>query len=99
MAGRKYYGSGELYEYDLFSSTVCAKRPDEAELFTEKFIVKPRQQKIRGVGMMGEFDVFGNVILLTPKIHADRIFKQAPAEVNLDEKWAAERVACRTMPA
>jgi urease accessory protein len=89
MAGRKYYGPGELYEYDLFSSTVSARRPDEAELFTEKFIVKPRQQKIRGVGMMGEFDVFGNVIFLTPKHHADRVFEQVAAEVNLDEKWAA----------
>jgi urease accessory protein len=89
MAGRKYYATGELFEYDLFSSTVCARRPDEAELFTEKFIVRPRIQKVRGVGMMGDFDVFGNVILLTPKLQADRIFEQVPAEVNLEEKWAA----------
>jgi urease accessory protein len=89
MAGRKYYSSGELYEYDLFSSTVRAERPDGRQLCTEKFVVRPRQQSVRRVGMMGEFDVFGNVILLTPKQHADRIFEQVPAVVNLEEKWAA----------
>jgi urease accessory protein len=89
MAGRKYYSSGELYEYDLFSSTVRAGRPEGRELFTEKYVVRPRLQSVRRVGMMGEFDVFGNVILLTPKPHADRIFEQIPAVVNLQEKWAA----------
>jgi urease accessory protein len=89
MAGRKYYADGELYEYDLFSSTVRTERPDGRELFTEKLVVRPRQQPVRRVGVMGEFDVFGNVILLTPRRHADRIFEQIPAIVNLEEKWAA----------
>jgi urease accessory protein len=89
MAGRKYYSTGELYEYELFSSKVRAERPNRAELFTEKFVVRPRQQAVRSVGVMGEFDVFGNVILLTPKQHADRIFEQVPAVVSLPEKWAA----------
>jgi len=89
MAGRKHYAGGELYEYDLFSSTVRAERPEGGELFTEKFVVRPRQQPVRRVGVMGEFDVFGNVILLTPKQHADRIFEQVPAVVNRSEQWAA----------
>ena len=89
MAGRKHHGDGELYVYDLFSSTARAERPDGEELFTEKFVVRPRRQSIRHVGVMGEFDVFGNVILLTPKAHADRIFAQVPAVVNTTEKWAA----------
>jgi urease accessory protein len=38
---------------------------------------------------MGGFDVFGNVILLTPRRHADRMFEQVPAVVNSAEKWAA----------
>jgi urease accessory protein len=89
LAGRKHYGDGELYEYDLFSSTVRAERPAGGELFTEKFVVRPQRQSVRRAGVMGEFDVFGNVILLTPKRHADRIFEQVPAAVNLTEKWAA----------
>jgi urease accessory protein len=89
MGGRKYYAAGELYEYDLFSSTVRAERPEGRKLFTEKFVVRPRQQPVRRVGVMGEFDVFGNVILLTPRRHADRIFERLPAVVNPTEKWAA----------
>jgi urease accessory protein len=89
MAGRKHHAAGELYEYDLFSSTVRGERPGGTQLFTEKFVIKPRQQSVRRVGIMGAFDVFGNVILLTPKRHADRIFEQVPAVVSLDERWAA----------
>jgi urease accessory protein len=89
MAGRKYYAGGELYEYELFSSTVRAERPEGEELFTEKYVIRPRQQSVRRVGVMGEFDVFGNALLLTPKRHADRIFEQMPAVVNAAENWAA----------
>src|SRR5579859_5236278 len=28
LAGRKYYADGELFQYDLFSSTIHATRPD-----------------------------------------------------------------------
>ncbi len=89
MAGRKYYAAGERYEYELFSSTLRVERPDGGELFTEKFVVRPGQQPVRRVGVMGAFDVFGNVILLTPRRHGDRIIAQVPAVVNRAEKWAA----------
>src|SRR4029077_19649245 len=71
----------------------CARggggRRDGMELFAEKFVVRPRQQPVRHVGVMGEFDVFGNAILLTPRRHADRIFERLSAVVNPIEKWAA----------
>ncbi|MBP0121522.1 MAG: hypothetical protein ITD36_04050, partial [Nitrospira sp.] len=41
------------------------------------------------VGVMGTFDVFANVVLLTPRHHADKIFSQVPAVVKLQEHWAA----------
>lgn len=89
MAGRKYYKGGELYEFEMFSSTTRAERPGGEELFTEKFLIRPGRHAVRRVGVMGEFDVFGNVILLTPKHHADRVFEQVPAVVNTAERWAA----------
>lgn len=89
MAGRKYYGDGELYLYDVLSSTVQGMRPDQSTLFAEKFVIQPYQKSVRQVGVMGDYDVFGNVILLTPKHHADRIFEQVPAVFNPDEGWAA----------
>lgn len=75
MPGRKYYGSGELFQYDLFSSAVHAARPDGSSLFTEKFIIEPQRSSVSRLGAMGAFHVFGNVILLTPKAQADRLFE------------------------
>jgi len=89
MGGRKYHGEGELFQYDVFSSTVRAQRPDGTELFTEKFVIEPHVHNVRQVGVMGTFDVFANVVLLTPRHHADKIFSQVPAVVNLEEQWAA----------
>lgn len=74
MPGRKYYGNGEVFDYDLFSSTVHGARPDGTSLFTEKFIIEPRRNAVSRLGAMGPFHVFGNVILLTPKAHADQLF-------------------------
>ena len=45
MGGRKYYGDGELFQFDLSSSTVHAQRPDGTELFTEKFVIEPRERR------------------------------------------------------
>jgi len=89
MGGRKYHGEGELFRYDVLSSTVRAERPDGAELFTEKFIIEPHMHNVRQIGVMGTFDVFANVLLLTPKHYADKVFEQVPAVVNLEEQWAA----------
>jgi len=89
MGGRKYHGEGELFEYDVYSSTVQAKRPDGAELFTEKFVIEPHLDNVRQVGVMGTFDVFANVILLTPKHYVDKIFEQFPTVMKLEEQWAA----------
>jgi urease accessory protein len=79
MSGRKYHGDGEQFEYDLYSSTLTADRPDGDELFTEKFVVEPRRHPVRRVGVMSSFDVLGTVILVTPREHRDRIYEQVVA--------------------
>jgi urease accessory protein len=89
LPGRKYHKAGELFAYDLFSSTVRAERPSGSELFTEKYVVEPGQRNIRQAGVMGEFDVYGNVLLMAPKEHTARIFEQTPAIFNASERWAA----------
>jgi urease accessory protein len=88
MAGRKYYGDGELFAFDLFSSTVRAERPGKGDLFVEKFVIEPREQGIRKHGVMGEFDVFANVLLLTPKGHAERIFEQTCPVMDVETQIA-----------
>ncbi len=75
MPGRKYYGKGEIFEYDLFSSTICAERPDGTSLFTERFVIEPERYGISRLGVMGSFHVFGSAVLLTPEEKADRVFE------------------------
>lgn len=89
MPGRMHYGEGERFAYDLFSSTVRAERPDGNALFTEKFIVDPRQADIRQVGVMGAFDVFANVLVLTPQAHAHSIFDKTESFLDLERGLAA----------
>jgi urease accessory protein len=88
-AGRKYHGEGELFAYDLFSSKVTALRPDGRELFTEKFVVEPGRDPVQAVGVMGGYDVFANVLLLTPPERAEQVFAELPATVDPAGRWAA----------
>jgi urease accessory protein len=74
--GRKHYRAGELFEFDLYSSTLTVSRPDGAPLFTEKLLAEPWRYPVRQAGAMGKFDVLANVTLLTPARHAAQIFEQ-----------------------
>ncbi len=74
--GRKHHGEGELFEYDLYSSALAVSRPDGTPLFTEKLVAEPWRHPVRQTGVMGEFDVFANVILVTPRRHARQVFEQ-----------------------
>lgn len=82
MPGRKYYRDGELFEFDLFSSTLKAGRPDGSPLFSEKFIIEPHKSDLRRAGVMGSFDVFGNVLMLAPKKHCESVFAKLEPAVN-----------------
>ena len=85
MGGRLFYREGERFEFDLFSSTISAERLDGLELFAEKFIIEPWRSPVSQLGIMGEFSVFGNVLLLTPPEHAVAIQKQVKAVWNQEE--------------
>ncbi|WP_170984314.1 urease accessory protein UreD [Rhodoligotrophos defluvii] len=89
MPGRKHYGDGEIFTYDLFSSSLHAERPDGTPLFAEKFVIAPENADIRNPAVMGKFDVFANVLLLTPKVHADRLFAEIEPVIDETLGWAA----------
>jgi urease accessory protein len=74
--GRKHHGAGELFEYDLYSSTLTVNRPGGTPLFTEKLVAEPWRHPLRQAGAMGAFDVLASVTLVTPGRHAGRIFEQ-----------------------
>ena len=74
--GRKHYGTGELFEFDLYSSALTVSRPDGTPLFTEKLVAEPWRHPVRRVGAMGRFDILANVTLVTPARRAAQIFEQ-----------------------
>ena len=79
--GRKYYRDGEIFAYDLFSTTLRAQRPDGRPLFVEKFVITPGRFPVARIGMMDRFHVFGNVVLLTDPDRAARVFERTATPV------------------
>lgn len=88
MGGRKYYRDGELFEFDILSVCSHGERPDGEQLFREKFVIDPNVVPVRQLGVMGKFDVFANVIVMTPKEHADRIYAATDAFIDREKKIA-----------
>lgn len=89
MAGRKYYGEGELYEYDILSVCCHGHRPDGTPLFREKFIIDPKGRlDPRQLGLMGKYDVFANVLVLTPEDKAEQIYKTTEAFIDREKNIA-----------
>lgn len=74
LPGRKYYRDGEIFQYDLFSSTLRAARPAGADLFVEKFLIEPARFGVDRRGVLDGFHVFANVVLLTTPERAQRVF-------------------------
>lgn len=90
MGGRKYYEKPEMFDYDILS--VCCKgvRPDCTPLFREKFVIEPKRLlNPRQLGIMGNFDIFANVIVMTPKEKADEIYERTEAYLNKQDKIGA----------
>lgn len=89
MGGRKYYKEGELFKYDILSVCSHGERPDGTQLFREKFVIDPLVENPRSLGVMGDFDVFANVIVMTPKDKADEIYDATEAFINRKDMIAA----------
>lgn len=86
--GRKYYKDGELFVYDLLSVCTKAHRPDGTPLFREKLVATPKEKTVRNIGGMHGYDVFANVIVLTPMEDADRIYEKTQALIDRDRELA-----------
>lgn len=88
MGGRKYYKDGELFEYDILSVCSHAERPDGTQLFREKFIIDPNDVIVRQIGIMHGFDVFANVLVLTPPDKAKVIYDAAEPFYDKERRLA-----------
>ncbi|MCI0922643.1 urease accessory protein UreD [Sphingobacterium rhinopitheci] len=88
MGGRKHYDKGEAFEYDVISVCSQGERPDGERLYREKFIVRPNLQTPRILGIMDKYDVFANVIVMTPPDKAELIYSQIMPYIDNDQKLA-----------
>ena len=86
--GRKHHHPDEAFGATLLSLAVEAERPGGDALFSEKLVVDPARRPVRQTGVMGSFDVLGNVVLLTPKDVAERVHARIEAEVDLTQGLA-----------
>lgn len=89
MGGRKYYGDGELFKYDILSVCSHGERPDGTQLFREKFIIDPKKACLRDIGMMHGFDIFANVLVMTPEENIQPIYDATEAFYDPKQKLAA----------
>ncbi len=81
--GRKHHHPDECFGATLLSLATSARRPDGRLLFSEKLVIEPQRHPLRQTGVMDTFDVFGNLILLTPTEVADRVDARIGTEVDL----------------
>jgi urease accessory protein len=82
QAGRKHHHPEECFGAAVLSMALEVRRPGGDALFTEKLLVEPQRHTMRQTGVMGPFDVFGNVLVCTPKEEAERIWQRTGAEVD-----------------
>ncbi|ECC3555194.1 urease accessory protein UreD [Salmonella enterica subsp. salamae] len=78
MSGRKYHQADRGFRFDVYSSRIRACSPEGKILFAEHYVLEPHKHPLNGIGVMGPFNVSGNVILLTPSEHHQRIIDRIP---------------------
>jgi len=89
LSGRKYFGAGESFRYDILSVCTHAERPGGERLFREKFVIRPGAVAPTTLGAMNGYDVLGNAIVLTPPERADRLFDATSAFIDDRRRLAA----------
>lgn len=67
MCGRKFYDEGEIFKYDLLMLETVGKRLNDEVLYKDKSVIKPKEENPAILGIMGDNDVFANIIIMTPK--------------------------------
>lgn len=89
LSGRRYFGAGERFCYDILSVKTRAERPDETPLFQEKFIVRPDRVSPEGLGAMNGYDIFANAVVLTPPDKAESLYERTKAFIDRESRTAA----------
>jgi urease accessory protein len=82
--GRRHHHPDECFGATVMSISTVGARPCGPTLFIEKLVIEPQRYSMQQTGVMDSFEIFGNVILCTPKDKADRIFDRVEADVDIE---------------
>ena len=72
FSGRKFHG--ESFEFGELELQSRATGIDEKLLFSERMIISPHTLSPQSVGIMGRYDIWASVVVLTPQNLADEIY-------------------------
>ena len=87
--GRRHHREDDLFGYELFSSRLTVENPEGKTLMSEKFRLQPRLHPLQHRLLMGPFEVFANVLVVTPPAQAQAILTDTPALYDLEAGLAA----------
>jgi len=93
QSGRRHHRADEAFGATLLVLATQATRPDGTPLFAEKLVIEPARHDVRQTGVMGDFEVFANVILCAPPAVAAAVEACTRADVDADAGLAYG--ACR----
>lgn len=93
-SGRTHYTEASVSNTDILSVCTHAERPDGKTLFREKFVIRPNTCSPTTLGKMGGYDIFANVIVLTPEEHAERIYSLTSPFIDRERRLAAGSHRC-----
>ena len=65
--------SGEMFEYDVYYSSLVAENQDRKLRFKETILLEPTRRPLSREGLLGRWSVFGNLYLLTPLADVARL--------------------------
>src|SRR5207244_12920075 len=81
--GRKHHHPEECFGAAVISMALDVARPGGGTLCAEKLLIEPQRYAMRQIGVMGPFDVFGNVLLCTPQDSAERAWQRVHADMDI----------------
>lgn len=76
MSGRKHHDEREHFGFDMLSLLTRAKRPDGTLIFAEKILLEPKKMEVKQAIVMDDYDVFSNILCITPPHFAELIYEQ-----------------------
>lgn len=90
LPGRKYHHPDERFGLDLYAAGVTVHQDNSpSPLYSEKFLLRPRQDPLSALGAMHTFDVFGSALIFSSAEHCRHILDAAGVHVGSDMAYGA----------